>query len=93
MKRSIRLHQRNAVVGDLVDIGQQALDLYGKRLVHREINARIGHDFIEVRADLADDPRRQRDLRDAATQNGVLGINAGDHGCADRFQVKCDGRR
>ena len=47
---------------DQVDVGQEQLDRDRlERLVHRQVDLRIGHDLAEVVADLLADPRGNGD--------------------------------
>ena len=80
--------------GNLVDVGQQAFDgSILERLVHRQVDLGIGHDFVKVFADFSEHPSRQSDHREPTTEDRGLGIDGREHGARNRLQVDRNGSR
>src|SRR5262249_37728859 len=78
-ERLVGFDQRNAVRRDQADVRQEELDRdVLERLVHRQVDLRIGHHLVEVVADLLANPRRDADERQTAAGNRQSWIEAGD---------------
>ena len=88
-ERLIRLEQRDAVLLDQVEIGQEELGRdVRERLVHRPVELRVGERLLEFVGHETLEPIRQLDARQGAAGYREIGINLRDHGGHDRSEVE-----
>ena len=88
---AIGLEQRDAVLEHEVDIRHEKLGRdVRERLVHRRLDHRVGHDFLERAVELALYASRHLDRAERALWNGDLRLHRRYRGACQRRQVELD---